>query len=197
MSFRIEEKLYIDTNCLTDFRQWLVTQKISTLYPKRKIRSIYFDNSTSQIFLDSEEGCVPRRKIRLRNYPDHKDSKFLMETKISSIEGRFKKKEAISNAEKNKKLNFGIFDIYYGLCKPNLIVEYDREYYDVNNVRLTIDTNIKYSNFHNKSFSVNDKQIIVELKPTIKTSFDFLINKFPFQRIRFSKYCNAYKSLFY
>tara|TARA_B100000963_G_C22492366_1_gene609859 strand:- start:58 stop:651 length:594 start_codon:yes stop_codon:yes gene_type:complete len=197
MSFRIEEKLYIDTNCLTDFRQWLVTQKISTLYPKRKIRSIYFDNSTSQIFLDSEEGCVPRRKIRLRNYPDHKDSKFLMETKISSIEGRFKKKEVISNAEKNKKLNFGIFDIYYGLCKPNLIVEYDREYYDVNNVRLTIDTNIKYSNFDNKSFSVNDKQIIVELKPAIKTSFDFLINKFPFQRIRFSKYCNAYKSLFY
>ena len=93
MSFRIEEKIYIEKNSLTQFRQWLKTQKLFTLYPKRKIRSIYFDNNTSQIFSDSEEGCVPRKKIRLRNYPDDKNTKIFMETKISSIEGRFKKKK--------------------------------------------------------------------------------------------------------
>ena len=119
-----------------------------------------------------------------------------METKISSIEGRFKKKEIISNKEKNKKLNYGIFDNYYGVCKPNLIIEYNREYFNVNNVRLTIDTGINYLNFQNSSYKVKDEQIIVELKPGVNTPFDFLINKFPFQRIRFSKYCNAFKSLF-
>ena len=196
MSFRVEEKLYINSSCLTEFRQWLATQKLSTLYPKRRIRSIYFDNNISQIFLDSEEGCVPRKKIRLRNYPDDKNSKIFMETKISSIEGRFKKKEIISNKEKNKKLNYGIFDNYYGVCKPNLIIEYNREYFNVNNVRLTIDTGINYLNFQNSSYRVKDEQIIVELKPEVNTPFDFLINKFPFQRIRFSKYCNAFKSLF-
>ena len=51
--------------------------------------SIYFDNRTLDMFSDSEEGNLPRKKIRLRSYPPNSNKKNL-EIKISSIEGRFK-----------------------------------------------------------------------------------------------------------
>ena len=71
--------------------------------PKRKIESIYFDNKIKTSFKDSEEGVVPRKKIRIRNYPATKKIN-LLEKKISSIEGRFKTSESI-NDEKKRLFN--------------------------------------------------------------------------------------------
>ena len=42
---------------------------------------------------------------------------------------------------------------------------------------------------------LNDSNIIVEIKTSIKKNLDDLIELFPFQRIRFSKYCFAVESL--
>ena len=42
------------------------------------------------MYRDSVEGSVPRKKIRIRNYPNTDDKNYYLETKISSIEGRFK-----------------------------------------------------------------------------------------------------------
>ena len=43
------------------------------------------------MYLDSEDGCLPRKKIRVRTYPENKnDSEYFFETKISSVEGRYK-----------------------------------------------------------------------------------------------------------
>ena len=39
-----------------------------TIYPTRLISSIYFDNKNYDSFIDSEEGLVPRKKVRLRTY---------------------------------------------------------------------------------------------------------------------------------
>jgi hypothetical protein len=39
---------------------------------------------------DSIEGLAPRKKIRVRNYPEKSNDTFQLETKISSIEGRYK-----------------------------------------------------------------------------------------------------------
>ena len=197
MSFRIEEKIFIKRESFVEFKEWLNIQNSNILYPKRKIKSIYFDNEISQMFLDSEEGCVPRKKIRFRSYPDKKSMKIFMETKISSVEGRYKLNKLISQNEVNSKLRNGTFDNQYGLCKPNLIIEYTREYFKVHGIRITIDKDILYSKYKNTFNKTEDKEIIIELKTNYKTSSDFLLNKFPFQRTRFSKYCNAYKYLFY
>ena len=93
MSFRIEEKFLINTNQIFDFKRWLSKKNYLKLYPNRKIKSLYFENLNNKIFLDSEEGITPRKKIRVRNYPDYKDQKFFFEKKISSPEGRFKEKK--------------------------------------------------------------------------------------------------------
>ena len=44
MSFRIEEKLLIDTNKIIDFKSFLFKKDIKQIYEPRKIYSLYFDN---------------------------------------------------------------------------------------------------------------------------------------------------------
>ena len=97
----------------------------------------------------------------------------------------------VSNLKKN-----GIFDNQYGSCFPTFIVSYNREYISYKGVRLSIDQNIKYESFKNNSY-IKDNKIIVEVKTSIEQDMDFLVKTFPFQRIRFSKYCYAVETLKY
>jgi len=84
--------------------------------------------------------------------------------------------------------------LQYGLCFPKVYVRYKREYAQINDVRISIDTNLSYRNFENK-FQSNDGRIIVELKTSFKKNLDELIKDFPIQRIRFSKYSYAIECL--
>ena len=94
MSFRIEEKLYLKSENLFDFKEYLIRKSAKKLYESRIIESLYFDNYNLQIYNDSIEGLVPRKKIRIRNYPNNKDSKIYFEIKNSSVEG-FSKQEKL------------------------------------------------------------------------------------------------------
>ena len=190
MNFKIEKKLFIKKENLLDFKEKISSIGAINLYKSRKVQSIYFDNINKDMYNDSIEGLNPRKKIRVRNYPDNINKYFFLEYKISSIEGRFKVNKKISQKRFDEfKLN-GIFDKKYGLCKPILNVIYDREYLINSNVRITIDTNIIY-NMYNNNFFKSDKDIVVELKTSINQNIDELFEKFPFQEIRFSKYCNG------
>lgn len=190
MSFRIEKKLFIKKENLLDFKNKLLSAGVKNLYEERKVMSIYFDNFNKDIYNDSIEGLTPRKKIRVRNYPDNNDNFFLLENKISSIEGRFKTSKKISKKFFDHIKNNGLFDKKYGVCKPILNVGYDREYLIKDNVRITLDTNIFYNLYKNEKIK-NDKDIVVELKTSINQNIDDLFEKFPFQEIRFSKYCNG------
>ena len=66
MSFRIEDKLLINNNQLFEFKNYLMNNNGNILFPKRSVQSLYFDNYRNQMHIDSEEGCVPRKKIRIR-----------------------------------------------------------------------------------------------------------------------------------
>ena len=190
MTFRVEKKIFIKKENLLDFKEKISSIGAINLYKSRKVQSIYFDNINKDMYNDSIEGLNPRKKIRVRNYPDNINKYFFLEYKISSIEGRFKVNKKIFQKRFDEfKLN-GIFDKKYGLCKPILNVIYDREYLINSNVRITIDTNIIY-NMYNNNFFKSDKDIVVELKTSINQNIDELFEKFPFQEIRFSKYCNG------
>ena len=181
---------------MLEFKEFLKKKKIKNIYHPRLIESLYFDNNSFQMSNDSEEGIVPRKKIRIRKYPNDNDSSIYQETKFSSVEGRFKQREKITLKEFNHKKSFGIFDSQYGQCLPNLFVKYEREYYIYEDVRISIDTNIDYKDFKtNRCFT--ESQIIVELKTTINKNLDDLIENFPFQRTRFSKYCLGVQKLYH
>ena len=68
MSFRIENKYEISSQKLNLFYDFLRSHNGKRIYEDRQINSIYFDNNDKDSFFDSEEGTVPRKKIRLRYY---------------------------------------------------------------------------------------------------------------------------------
>ena len=194
MSFRIEEKLFFKSENIFEFRKFLSKESAKTLYTKRVIKSLYFDNLKLDMYKDSIEGSVPRKKIRVRNYPNADDKNYYLETKISSVEGRFKTRKIITKDEFEDLKKRGILDNIYGTCLPNLYVTYEREYAKINDVRISIDKNISYENFLTNQV-YNDSNSIVELKTSIRKNLDDLIKTFPFQKIRFSKYCSAVEKL--
>ncbi len=196
MSFRIEEKLFILNENLIEFKDSLKKRKAKKIFNSRKIRSLYFDNINLDMYNDSIEGLTPRKKIRIREYPESDDKKIYLEIKHSSVEGRFKTRKTISFKELEKYKKIGFFDNQYGTCLPNFYVNYNREYFAIDDVRISIDQNISYENFETKRI-YKDQNIIVEIKTSIKKNLDELTKLFPFQRIRFSKYCFAVDSLSY
>ena len=194
MSFRIEQKILINKNQSIDLKIFLKKRSANEIYPKRIVKSLYCENSTNQMFVDSEEGIVPRKKIRIRYYPET-ESKFSIEKKISSIEGRFKVNKNIDKKLFEKYTLNGVLDDQYGWCKPKIWVEYFREYFEINDVRVTYDTDIKYLDT-NGNLIGKEKNSVFEIKTSIKKNLDELIIDFPYDRSRFSKYCNGI-NLFY
>ena len=136
MSFRIEEKLFINQNQLVDFKDFLKKKNATQIYNPRIIESLYFENLKKEMYEDSIEGLVPRKKIRVRIYPEEKEKKIFLETKVSSVEGRHKTRREINEEQFNKIKEDGIFDFKYGTCKPLLYVSYKREYFKIKDVRI-------------------------------------------------------------
>ncbi len=196
MSYRIEEKLFINNHGILDFKRFLFNKSAKKIFNPRKVESLYFENDKNQMYTDSIEALTPRKKIRIRSYPSEKNLKFYLETKISSVEGRFKKRELIDEKYFIKLCEIGILDNQYGQCKPNVYVTYQREYFKIGPDRFTIDTDIKYRSY---SDNVIGEEInsIVELKTLNFRNIDYLSKNFPFQKIRFSKYCKAVEKCFY
>ena len=189
MSFRIEEKF----PC-TKFEQKKILvdlQKIGlkTLHPKREIRSIYFDNNHKRMFEESQEGSVPRKKIRIREYPLH-DKIISLETKISSVEGKYKNSIAIQDDQKLKLLKFGRVDSLYGLCFPIIEVSYLRHYFLLDKVRITVDEEIIYKIYNSKIIK-RDPVNVIEVKAPADVSEGYLKKLIPISRRRFSKYARG------
>tara|TARA_B100001027_G_scaffold216179_1_gene191794 strand:+ start:418 stop:1002 length:585 start_codon:yes stop_codon:yes gene_type:complete len=191
MSFRIEEKLLINTYQLSEFKEYLVSRGATKIFKTRKINNLYFDNDKFDMFNDSIEGCLPRKKIRLRNYEDERN---FLEIKISSTEGRYKTSNQINLSKTYNMKSSGLFDKDYGSCKPVLHVEYLRNYFKYDDVRVTIDSNIKYFTKYRKFLGIDRNQII-ELKASYFKDLNELMKDFPFPRSRFSKYTNGIERL--
>ena len=187
MSFRVEEKILVNENDNFLIKKFLKLNSAKKLYNPRIVKSLYFDNNSFDMFHNSEEGIVPRRKIRIRSYPKF-NNKYFLEIKISSVEGRFKKSKEISDIQFFKFIKNGIFDKQYGHCKPKIYVKYLREYYMIKNTRITYDKDIEYLNVQRRILGKENSKVL-ELKPNKDKSVDELFLDFPFSRIRYSKYC--------
>ena len=194
MSFRIEEKIIVDKFNLNNLKKYLYDLKVKPLYPSRKIKSLYFENSNYDTYNESAQGISPRSKIRIRNYPDTSSSSKLLEYKINSPEGRYKKSYQITESQEKSYQEFGIFDKKYGQCMPMIYVSYNREYLIYNNVRITVDTNIKYNHFYS-DYIAEDEYCCAEFKCSYYYDRDLLLKQFPFSRLRFSKYARGIENL--
>ena len=138
--------------------------------------------------------CASAKKIRFRRYEprDKPATVWRLESKISSVEGRFK---TSSPSDVNPHLlQGGLPDDRYGLCRPRVEVSYLRSYFALAGVRITVDRDIGYRNFSlslRSILSTTDPDAVVELKAANTLPSDFLERLFPWDRTRFSKYCRA------
>lgn len=201
MKERIEQKLELEKWQYTSFIYWLKIKKAKILYPERIICSRYFDTYDFKMLHDTNEGIQPRKKVRIRTYGvyEFRNSikSYNLEIKLTKENKRFKKIEENINWTTYQKNGF--FDNDYGMCFPIIDIAYCREYFIVNEIRLTIDKEIIYKsnkNLNNKI--IIDKSYVVEIKANKDTDINFLLNNFDFPRTRFSKYergMNSYLEL--
>ncbi len=196
MSYRIEEKIPVSFSEGTFLIERLKKLGFKRLYPTRKILSRYFDNKNFDLFRDSEEGLLPRKKIRIRCYPNYIDNiKYLMETKISSVEGRFKTSKPFNLISDDRLNDIQLIDCTHGVLKPVVEISYLREYYFFKGIRVTLDIDISYLDLRCRTNYSYEERGVLEVKAPDKTSLDFLISLIHEPRRRFSKYCNSIRYL--
>ena len=173
------------------------------LYPSRLISSIYFDNKHFNSYFDSEEGLVPRKKIRFRSYSKINSIKV---SEIKKINFNFEIKIAKENYdEKISKKSYnthelfksGIFDNDLGHCVPIIKVSYFRDYFYLNSSIVTLDYNLVFSRIlFNHFINLNSENIVVEFKHISKSINQNLFEKCGFKSIRFSKYSAAFSKIY-
>ena len=83
-----------------------------------------------------------------------------------------------------------MFDKLLGNIMPVVSVSYKRCYVSINNLRITIDTDIRYQILKN-SYSFTEKFCVIEIKAAADQPTDSINHFLPMQRGRFSKYCRA------
>ena len=188
MSFRKEKKIRVTVNEFFKLQSLLQQKGMKELFKPRVISSIYLDTVDMNMFHDSEEGVLPRKKVRIRWYNENK--KFTLENKTSSIEGRFKVTSKLDSSLLDNEFKIkSRMDSQYGLIQPILKVSYERSYFMLNNMRITFDKNITYQYLrteNNRKYFEPER--VVEIKIPISCSDDFVEKHIPYPTARFSKY---------
>ena len=197
MSFRIEDKYFLHSKNFDKLLLWIKLNNGRILYPSRFISSLYLDTENNKSLIDSEEGIVPRKKIRFRTYDNYFNSKkdILLEKKITSVEGKFKTSEKVNEDQLTYYLKNGIFVSDHGVVFPKIYVTYFRYYYILKNLKINIDTKIQYRRFkikNNDYYSKFDNDIVLEIKAPMNESIKNILNNLPFNLRRFSKYSRAF-----
>jgi hypothetical protein len=179
------------------------------------VRSLYFDDKSNSSYHEKMSGVEKRNKYRIRIYNLDKDPvKIEIKSKINNI---IIKDSAIIKAENVNKLISGDYSsllnynnpttnkIYCEFTKdfykPVVIVDYIRDAYnlDINNVRITFDSEIKkheinldslFANNIDMSNVLNNNKIIMEIKYSgfIPSWLKNLLQVPRFERCAISKY---------
>lgn len=188
MKNRIEDKYILSIDDYFNIKN-NIKNDFNKIFEDRIVSSIYFDTRDYKFFNESEEGLIPRMKVRKRTY-NYNDKKIFFEIKISDI--KFDKKYTV-NFNKPYNSNTYLVKKNFELIKANYLIEtcnvkYNREYYQRDNgERITFDSKLEYQN-SKKNKKYFDKKIILEHKYNMS---NFSRNLFFKQKSRFSKYSEA------
>jgi len=171
--------------------------KLRKKYKTRRINSYYFDTIFLKDFVDSEEGTVPRKKLRFRWYGKKQSNIGNFEIKITEDLIRKKEKIKIENFDLEIKNILKKFKTNY---YPIIKVSYNRDYFksNVSNLDMNYDTNIIYERLnknYKKTSKIYDFKNIFEVKDNLNISPDNFLKYISHKRIRFSKYSEGIKKL--
>ena len=206
MNNRLEKKFIYNIGD-ESYKYFLISGMFKETYPKRVVNSIYFDTDIYQDVWDNINGFGNRKKIRIRWYNELNNSPVFIEEKKKIGFVTQKKIEKLGNFKNFSDLTLFIKNEYYQKSslfknkkiniKKALILQYERNYFELYNkkLRVTVDKKLKiFQKFPNK-FIENDK-LIIELKYSVKNSSyvnNFVKNNFLDNRNqKYSKYVNSF-----
>ena len=172
--------------------------KLSNVFTKDKnsnleglycVRSLYFDNKSNDNYYEKIASLDKRKKYRIRIYNINADPvKLEIKSKFNNI---ILKNSIVINSQDIKKIMSGDYEcllaynnptankIYYEFTKdfykPVIIIDYKRDAYhlDLNNIRITFDSDLKkdevnlnslFSNDLKMSPVLNNNKVIMEIK---------------------------------
>ena len=180
------EKKFIFLEPFKSVEKLLSFNKAKETFNPRRINTIYFDTFFHKNYYEAIDGVGLRNKIRVRWYGNTFNTRIEphIENKIKTNYHNFKitkkmnafktgnffsiinfKKYIQSEKFDNSEINFYLNNLY-----PNLFVSYFRKYFVLDNVRITLDTELKFINiakvnfFSKKNFLSMNKKQILELK---------------------------------
>ncbi len=183
---RVENKFVFNPKDKYKIINNLLRKGFIEIYQERHIKSIYFDTRDLKTYLDSVEGNIPRKKIRIRSY-DNFASNLNFEVKEVNEYGRFK------YSEKILKLPTHLTDSIYRSIYPVVEVEYFRKYFSNNLIRLTLDFDIQYKSVDSKS-KFKSFYLVLESKLPDESIYNEKVNDFKLlgsSTESFSKYKEA------
>ena len=163
------------------------------LYPERKVYSLYFDTYDLKLFNDSQVKDYDKYKLRFRKYNNSEN--ITKEIKFTNETGKYK--ITIPTIYKNFT---DIENFFYkgNFLKPLIKVEYIRNYFEYKGNRMTVDSEIKFSDpmIEEKSHKLYDL-VVYEIKILDKAASNFLSSNPVFSAIKFSKYEEGIKKLYF
>lgn len=194
MSFRKENKFRLTVSDMQLLKSELISKGMAELYPEREVQSTYLDTREFRMFQDSNEGVLPRKKIRIRTY--NNQNKFTQETKISSEEGRYKKSKVLFFDCQDLYNCKSILDKDYGIIMPTILISYSRSYFSFRGLRFTFDNNIEYTNLRAQiPWKCRDPECVMEIKTEFYIEDDYISDVIKIATSRFSKYCRGIEML--
>ena len=180
------EKKFISFESIETIEKLFTFMGCKEVFNSRKINTLYFDTYFHKNFFEAEDGIVWRNKIRMRWYGNifnttihpnienkikYNSHNFKIIKKLKSFETKHNfnlskfKKYIEKEKNNNNEINFYLNNLY-----PNLLVSYLRKYLTLDNIRITLDTDLKFMNlakieaFSKKNFLNINKKKIIELK---------------------------------
>lgn len=179
-------------------------------YSERLVNSIYYDTYNLDFYKQNIEGLSKRSKFRIRWYGNEKNIKPSLEIKMKDC--HLGKKRIFQLQElliENNKIPFELIDQQimkninsfelkelFKKLFPILLTNYQRSYFisNLNQCRLTIDKNIRFSNLSKFYYPLKDhaniNNIIIELKYNNEEELEFFIesSNLPVRLTKYSKY---------
>jgi hypothetical protein len=165
---------------------------LNVLYPSRIITSLYFDTVDYRLYNDSKLFDTNKMKVRIRTYSN--DKKFYKEIKFNDEFGKRKQVTEI----KAKSFN-DLFELNErGLTLiPTVYTSYERNYYNFNDLRVTVDSKILFSSHKIRTLSntkVEFSKSIVEYK--LGKNVSEIEKYFYLNPVAFSKYQTAVSKIY-
>ena len=187
-SLRQEKKYLLPNNLVSIFEKKLISAGFYLNHNSNIINNVYLEDENKSALNENIEGDCIREKYRIRFYNNKK--KFILEKKIK-----------LSSSGKKNKILLNSKEIEDAIEESEIITnkkaaiqnQYFRKYYIKRELRITIDTNIRY-NLPLKNKFKYFKESVIEVKYKSKSLYFKMLNINLFsglQLTKFSKYTNG------